>query len=196
MADIDTQIRLIINTCIIALIVAGAGCRTTQKTPGEGMMSVVAQNVVRVAGFRALQDADLSVLSGKPVRVEVSGFLDEHNRDFLGYLFNAGVERGGGRTVGKTEASIILRVVVNNAGVDQGDWSIPIIAKTYKTTGTVDADLIFRAAADGAEISRQHIRGEAKYEELNVAGFQGSGTYFVRDQSGEYVKVPDPVAYR
>ena len=38
-------------------------CQSTQKTTGEGLISVVAQNVLKIAGNQAIQNANFSNLN-------------------------------------------------------------------------------------------------------------------------------------
>ena len=67
------------RNAVVAMIVALitlAGCSSTQKTQGQGMVSVVAQNAVRIAGSEAVSKLDISEVYGKKAHVVVTGFAD------------------------------------------------------------------------------------------------------------------------
>ena len=54
-----------ITLSILFLLLVSA-CQSTQKTYGEGLVSVVSQNVVKLAGNSAITQADFSSIKGKP----------------------------------------------------------------------------------------------------------------------------------
>ncbi len=191
-----TIINLVVVFCFVMSLQVIFGCSTTQKTPGGGLVSVVTQNVVRIAGVKAIKEADLSSLKGSATYIKLTGFVDEQNRGFIEHLVRSRTEDAGARLVSEDNAQFTLEIVVNNAGNDQGRSNIPIISSSERTEGAVDLDLIIRNTANGTKISTQNIRGEAKYEQTTVIGIQGRGEYYVKDKSSKYVKVPDPASYR
>ncbi len=172
------------------------GCSTTQKTGGAGLVSVVAQNVVRIAGVKAIDSADLSSLDGMTTFVKLSGFVDDQNRGFIDHLAHSRAENAGARLVSEDKAQRMLEVVVNSAGNDRGGSRVPVISRSERTEGAVDLDIIVRDTSDGTKIANQHVRGEAKYQQTTVVGLQGSGTYYVKNDNGKYVEVPNPTSYR
>jgi len=180
---------------LLVLLSTAVGCSTTQKTGGVGLVSVVAQNVVRVAGIRAMQDADFTATKGKLSHVKLTGFVDEQNRGFIDNLVRTKVEDAGARLVSEDKAQVLVQVTVNSAGNDSGGSS-RVVASSKRTEGIVDLDLILRDSRDGTKVSTQHVRGEAKYEQSSVMGFQGTGKYFVKERTGEFVEVPNPTNYR
>jgi hypothetical protein len=171
-----------------------AGCSTTQKTAGEGLSSVVAQSVVRIAGLRAMHDADLSALKGKSTHVDLTGFIDDKNKSYLESLIKSKVEAAGGRiTDGK--AAMTLEVLVNSPGNDMGAASkVPLITRSERTGGTIDLDLTIRRSG-GAKVKTEHVHGESKYEQTAILGIEGQGKYFVKGSGGEYTEVPNPSTY-
>ena len=58
------------------IILIVASCQSTQKTTGEGLISVVAQNVLKLAGNQAIKGADFSSVNN--VKVKVEHFLRVH----------------------------------------------------------------------------------------------------------------------
>jgi hypothetical protein len=185
---------LLVMICIFLVAVIFPGCSTRQKTMGLGMVSVVAQNVVRIAGVKAMKDADLSPVEGKKTYVKTTGFADDFNRGFIDNLVRSGAEDAGALLVKESSADIILEVAVNSAGNDLGSTRIPLITKATRTEGTVDLSLTMRDNNTGRRISKQTIIGHAKYEQGEFVGIQGSGQYYVKE-NGKYVKVENPSTY-
>ncbi|MBI5634641.1 MAG: hypothetical protein HZA15_14320 [Nitrospirae bacterium] len=180
---------------MVGLISFTAGCSSTQKTGGAGLQSVVTQNVVRIAGVKAMQGANLSPVKGKLLSIKLTGFIDAANQGFIENLVRSRVEDAGGRLVAQDKAAIILEVVVNSAGNDFGTSRVPVISRSERTEGTVDMDLVIRNAADGEKLSSQHVVGEAKYEQTAVLGIEGMGNYYVKEK-GSFTEVPNPSNYR
>lgn len=187
-------VGLVLASAVFALSLVG--CASTQKTGGAGLSSVVAQNVVRVAGERAMQEADLSAVKGKMTFIRLTGFVDDRNKGFLDNLVRSRAEDAGARLVSEDKANVIMEVVINSAGNDWGDSKVPLLSHSERTEGAVDLDIIMRNPADGTKISTQHVRGDAKYEQSTVIGITGSGGYFVKDKKGQFVEVESPTSYR
>lgn len=178
------------------LIIGLIGCSSTQKTGGSGLVSVVAQNVVRIAGVKAIKNADLSPLNGNATYVKLTGFIDTQNRGFIDHLARSRAEEAGGRLVAENKAQFILEIIVNSAGNDQGRSRVPVISRSERTEGVVDLDIIIRNIADGTRVSTQNVRGEAKYQQTSVIGIQGDGVYYVKNSQGKFIEVPNPASYK
>ena len=134
-------------------------CQSTQKTPGEGLISVVAQNVLKLAGEQAIKRVNFSAVSNKPVKVELKGFVEEKTQGFIENLVSSNAETNGALLIRNGEPEIIIETVVNSAGNDQGSSSIPILNRALRTESVVDLTIIFRDANSGKRISTQNIRG-------------------------------------
>lgn len=192
MGKIKAYLLVLFSLCLAG----GFGCSSTQKTGGEGLVSVVAQNVVRIAGIRAMQSADLSAVKGKAAFVKLTGFVDDRNKNFLENLVRSKIEDSGARLVSEDKAAVTVEVVVNSAGNDRGASKVPLLTSSERTEGSVDMELIIRNTADGARLSSQNVSGLAKYEQSSVLGIEGSGVYYVKDAKGDFKEVPNPAAYK
>jgi len=182
---------------VMSVVVAVAmGCSTTQKTPGGGLTSVVAQNVVRIACVSALRSADLTSLSGKSVELKLTGFSDEKNKGILELLFRSKMEESGARIVAADAAEIQAEVATMSAGNDQGRSSFPLLSHSERTEGSVDVLLTLRNPKTGEVISSQPLTGAAKYQQTTFIGLQGGGIYYVKTAKGKFEKVPDPTTYK
>jgi len=53
------------------------------KTLGTGLVSVVSQNVLTLAGNKAIQDANFRYVNGLSAKVELKGFVDEQTNGFI-----------------------------------------------------------------------------------------------------------------
>lgn len=179
---------------IFAVLAVLTACSTTQKTPGGGMVSVVAQNVVKVAGYRAVRDLDLKIVSGRKTFLEITGFNDGANRGFIESLMRNQVELVGGTLVDKQRADVTVEVIVNVAGIDHGTSSY-FVGGAERSEGAFDVSILVRNALEGSRLSSQTIRGYAKYQEGSFLGIKGSGAYFVKEK-GEWVVVKDPALYK
>ena len=84
--------NLLLSVCLTASLSA---CSTTQKTEGSGLLSVVTQNVLTIAGDAAISQADFSPIKGKGIQIEMSGFVEEKNRGFLSNLVSSKAENAG-----------------------------------------------------------------------------------------------------
>jgi hypothetical protein len=158
-----------------------SACSTTQKTEGSGLLSVVTQNVLTIAGDGALSQADLSPLKGKGIQIEMTGFVEERNRGFLSNLVSAKTEDAGALLVRSGKPDLILEVVVNRAGNDAGKSSVPVLKTSRRTEAAVDLTLIVRDPINGQRISNQRVAAQSKYEQSRWVGvFDGSGEYFLR----------------
>jgi hypothetical protein len=158
-----------------------SACSTTQKTEGSGLLSVVTQNVLTIAGDGALSQADLSPLKGKGIQIEMTGFVEERNRGFLSNLVSAKTEDAGALLVKSGKPDLILEVVVNRAGNDAGKSSVPVLKTSRRTEAAVDLTLIVRDPINGQRISNQRVAAQSKYEQSRWVGiFDGSGEYFLR----------------
>ena len=191
-----TEMTLAVIFCFALSFLMIIGCSTTQKTGGGGLVSVVAQNVVRISGVKAIKGVDLSPLKDMKTYVKLTGFVDASNRGFIDHLVRSRAEDAGARLVSEANAQNIVEVVVNSAGNDRGGSRFPVISRSERTEGSVDLDIIIRDVINGTKISTQNARGEAKYEQTTVIGIQGSGNYYVKNSNGKYIKVPNPEAYR
>jgi hypothetical protein len=163
------------------LAVTLSACSTTQKTEGSGLLSVVTQNVLTIAGDGALSQADLSPIKGKAIQIEMTGFVEERNRGFLTNLVSAKTEDAGALLVRLGKPDLILEVVVNRAGNDAGKSSVPVLKTSRRTESAVDLTLIVRDPINGQRISTQRVAAQSKYEQSRWVGvFDGSGEYFLR----------------
>ena len=84
------------------------------------MVSVVAQNVVRIAGKEAMADLDLSRANERRAYVDVTGFADAFSAGYIENLVRNRAEVDGGRLVTEANADIVIEVAVNAAGNDVG----------------------------------------------------------------------------
>lgn len=186
----------IVHKSALSLVVLTAlsACSSTQKTGGQGMVSVIAQNVVRVAGAKAVRDLTLAELKGQKTHVQISGFVDEFNKGFINNLISAQVEDAGGRLVDRSNADFLVEVGVNAAGNDNGR-SDYFVGSAERTEGSVDLTVVLRKAATGERMSSQTIRGYAKYQQGSFLRISGSGAYFFK-QGDEWVFVEDPARFK
>jgi hypothetical protein len=178
----------------IASIFIFSSCSTTQKTEGQGMVSVIAQNVVRIAGAKAVRDLDISEVDGKGSFVDVTGFVDSFNQGFIRNLIRDEVEAAGGRLLERSDAELIVEVAVNSAGNDRGSSGY-VIGGAERTEGGVDLTVTIRDLASGQRLTSQAIRGQAKYQQGTLLGISGSGAYFVMDDNN-WDLVEDPARYK
>lgn len=188
-----TPVRL---TLALMLTISAAGCTTTQKTPGAGLRSVVAQNVVRIACVDAFRDADLSMLSGKPVELDLTGFVDDENRGILDLMARSRIEGAGGRVADTGSGELVMELAALAAGNDHGASRIPLIRSAERSEGAVDLNMTIRDARTGNALSAQSLQGMAKYEQRRTFGFETKGRYYLRNDDGKFVRVPDPGSYR
>jgi hypothetical protein len=156
-------------------------CQSTQKTTGEGLISVVAQNVLKIAGNQAIQNANFSNLNNVPVTVELKGFVEEKTEGFIQNLVSSSAEKSGALLIRNGKPDIIIEAVVNSAGNDQGSSRVPVINRALRTESVVDLTIIFRDPNTGKRLSTQDVRGEAKYEQKTWVGIiDESGKYYVK----------------
>jgi len=156
-------------------------CQSTQKTSGEGLISVVAQNVLKIAGNQAIQNADFSNLNNVPVTVELKGFVEEKTEGFIQNLVSSSAEKSGALLIRSGKPDIVIEAVVNSAGNDLGSSRVPVINRALRTESVVDLTIIFRDPDTGKRLSTQDIRGEAKYEQKTWVGvINESGKYYVK----------------
>jgi hypothetical protein len=156
-------------------------CQSTQKTTGEGLISVVAQNVLKIAGNQAIQNANFSNLNNVPVTVELKGFVEEKTEGFIQNLVSSSAEKSGALLIRNGKPDIIIEAVVNSAGNDQGSSRVPVINRALRTESVVDLTIIFRDPNTGKRLSTQNVRGEAKYEQKTWVGIiDESGKYYVK----------------
>jgi len=189
------MIRRSVVILAVFLTTIVSACSTTQKTAGQGMTSVVAQNVVRIATVEGLKGVDFSSVSGKAVLVSLTGFADDRNRGILELLFNSRVEAAGGRLVSDASAAQLrLEVAVLSAGNDQGGGG-GFIVSSERTESLVDLQMTVRDKS-GAVQYRRGIKGEAKYEQTSFMVGTDKGRYKVKTASGQWEDVPDPSVYR
>lgn len=158
-------------------------------------MSVITQNVVRLACVKALKDADFSALDGETVEIKYTGFVDEFNRGILELMFRTKAEQAGARLVSAGRGDFELEVATLNAGNDQGRSRIPIIKRSERTEGTVHVRTTIRDAQDGRVVLTQNLRGESKYEQSKIVGIQTKGRYYVRNLQGRWERINDPQTY-
>lgn len=188
------------NALVLTLAMSLAACSTTQKTGGEGLLSVVTQNVLTIAGNSAMERADLSLLPGKSVAVELSGFVEERNRGFISNLVSSKAEAARARLVRSGAPDVVLEVVINRAGNDAGSSNVPILKSARRTEATVDLTLNFRNPVTGERLSQQRVAALSKYEQARWVGLvDGKGAYFVRStgvkgESGVISRVSEELA--
>ncbi len=174
------------NVFALAMAASLTACSTTQKTGGEGLLSVVTQNVLTIAGNSAMEQADFSLLPGKSVTVELSGFVEERNRGFVANLVSSKAEAAKARLVRTGAPDIVLEVVINKAGNDAGSSGVPVLKAARRTEATVDLTLNFRNPVTGERLSQQRVAALSKYEQARWVGFiDGKGAYFVRATSAK-----------
>lgn len=180
MKDINMTIKnksLLIFSAVLLI----SACQSTQKTTGEGLVSVVAQNVLKLAGDQAIKGANFNSVSGLPVKIELKGFVEQKTKGFIENLVSARAEKSGALLIRNGEPDIIIETVVNSAGNDRGSSSIPIINRALRTESVVDLTIILRDANTGERLSTQNIRGESKYEQKRWVGIiDESGKYYVK----------------
>ena len=182
-----------ITLSVLFLLLVSA-CQSTQKTYGEGLVSVVSQNVVKLAGNSAITQADFSSIKGKKILVELTGFVEERTKGFIDNLVSSNAEKEGARLIRSGDPDILVEVVVNSAGNDQGTSRIPVINRALRTESVVDLTLIFRDPSTGSRISTQDIRGEAKYEQKRWVGIiDESGKYYIKSGSMNNGNLADKV---
>jgi len=182
-----------ITLSILFLLLVSA-CQSTQKTYGEGLVSVVSQNVVKLAGNSAITQADFSSIKDKKILVELTGFVEERTKGFIDNLVSSNAEKEGARLIRSGDPDILVEVVVNSAGNDQGTSRIPVINRALRTESVVDLTLIFRDPSTGSRISTQDIRGEAKYEQKRWVGIiDESGKYYIKSSSVSNGNLADKV---
>lgn len=170
--------KLLIAAFLMASVNA---CSTTQKTEGSGLLSVVTQNVLTIAGDAAIAQADFSAVKGKGIQIELSGFVEEKNRGFLTNLVSSKAENEGALLVRFGRPALILEVVVNRAGNDAGKSNVPIIKASRRTEATVDLTLTVRDPVSGQRLSSQRVAALSKYEQAKWVGIvDGKGQYYVR----------------
>ena len=166
---------------IFSAVLLISACQSTQKTTGEGLVSVVAQNVLKLAGDQAIKGANFNSVSGLPVKIELKGFVEQKTKGFIENLVSAKAEKSGALLIRNGEPDIIIETVVNSAGNDRGSSSIPIINRALRTESVVDLTIILRDANTGERLSTQDIRGESKYEQKRWIGIiDESGKYYVK----------------
>ena len=175
--------NLLLSVCLVASLSA---CSTTQKTEGSGLLSVVTQNVLTIAGDAAISQADFSPIKGKGIQIEMSGFVEEKNRGFLSNLVSSKAENAGSLLVRMRKPDLILEVVVNRAGNDAGKSNVPILKASRRTEATVDLTLTVRDPMTGQRISSQRVAAFSKYEQAKWVGIvDGKGQYYVRSASSQ-----------
>jgi hypothetical protein len=175
--------NLLLSVCLAASLSA---CSTTQKTEGSGLLSVVTQNVLTIAGDAAISQADFSPIKGKGIQIEMSGFVEEKNRGFLSNLVSSKAENAGSLLVRMRKPDLILEVVVNRAGNDAGKSNVPILKASRRTEATVDLTLTVRDPMTGQRISSQRVAAFSKYEQAKWVGIvDGKGQYYVRSASSQ-----------
>jgi hypothetical protein len=187
--------NILFPIALVALFLS-TSCSTTQKTMGGGLTSAVAQNVVRIACVEALDGADFSSLKDQNVQLKLTGFADERNRGILELLFRTKAEEAGGKFVSQDSAVLELEIATMSAGNDAGASRIPIIKRSERVEGVVDVQISVRKIDDRVVLHTQKLRGEAKYQQNTVVGFQGSGNYYVKKANGNFDKIEDPTSYR
>lgn len=171
------------------------GCSTTEKVGGEGMTSAVAQNLLRIAGVEALNDADWSGFQGQSVHLSFTGARDSRNEPVLRGLIEDRLERAGGTVVAETDnADAELEVRIFLAGTDRGSSRIPGVRRSERNESTVDLEL--RPRSGGRSLDTQSLFAVSKYEQSVTLGFKGRGTYFVRGREGSFRRISDTSAYR
>lgn len=175
------------------MCVALAACSSTQKTGGQGMVSVVAQNVVRIAGNEAIRDLDITEVKDRKTYVSVTGFGDDFSSGYIQNLIRTEVENAGGKLAGEQFADTMVEVAVNAAGNDLGE-SRYIVGGSTRSEGTVDLTITVRDLQSGDRLSTQKILGQAKYQQGSFLGISGAGAYFVL-KGDDWQIVEDPAYY-
>lgn len=183
------------NLFVIAIVslLTLMGCSSTQKTQGQGMVSVVAQNAVRIAGSEAVSKLDISEVYGEKSYVVVTGFADEFNRGYVLNLIRDAVEDAGGQLASEGNSTLTVQVAVNAAGNDLGASNY-IIGGSQRSEGSVNLTITIRNTESGGRVSRQQIEGYAKYQQGSFLGITGSGAYFVL-KGDDWEIVRDPAYY-
>lgn len=177
--------------CVLSMTLVG--CSSTQKTEGQGMVSVIAQNVVRIAGTKAVSNLNINEVKNKKINIKVTGFADKFSEGYIQNLIGDVVEKNGGKLVSEQYAQLSVDVAVNAAGNDVGHSSY-ILGGSSRSEGTVDLTVTVRDVTSGDRLSRQQIVGHAKYSQGSFLGISGSGAFFVLNGS-EWVIIKDPTYY-
>ncbi|MFZ4514144.1 MAG: hypothetical protein ACOYNX_10985 [Geothrix sp.] len=178
----------------VGALLGGLACTAVQTTTGGGLTSVIAQNVVRIACVTALRPMDPSAFAGKKVELKLTGFNDDKNRGILELMIKSKIEQNKGIIATAEAAEIQAEVAILSAGNDAGA-SRMIVVNSDRTLGSVDLVLTLRNAKSGAYISSKSLRGEAKYEQTAILGFQKDGKYYVKNAKGDYEIIQDPKSY-
>jgi hypothetical protein len=176
------------------VIVSVAACSSTQKTGGQGMVSVIAQNVVRIAGAKAVRDLNLSEIKGQKTNLQITGFVNEFNRGFISNLISSQIEIAGGKLADASNSDYVIDVGVNAAGNDNGS-SDYLLGGAERTEGSIDLTIMIRKTNSGERFSSQTIRGYAKYQQGSFLKISGAGAYFYK-QGNEWVIIEDPIRFK
>ena len=187
-----SNLKICLFLAILTIISACAN--SVQKTGGQGLVSVIAQNVVRIAGAKAVRDLDLNEIKGQKTNLQIIGFVNDSNKGFVTNLIGNQVEASGGKLVDASNADYFVEVAVNVAGNDNGS-SDYFVGGAERTEGSVDLTVVVRSAKSGDRISSQTIRGYAKYQQGTFLKIQGNGAYFYK-QGEEWVMIPDPAKFK
>lgn len=170
-------------------------CSSTQKTMGQGMTSVVAQNVVRIAAVQGLKTLSLKQVENEKVKMRLTGFVDDRNQGIIDLLFANRIEEAGGNLVpNDTERVFELEVAVLSAGNDSGS-SRGFFVDSERSEGVVDLQVTLRNT-NGDVMLRERVFGEAKYEQTEFIIGRDRGRYKVREANGKWKDVPDPSVFR
>jgi len=170
-------------------------CTAVQTTTGGGLTSVIAQNVVRIACTKALQQLDEGAFAGKKIELKLTGFNDDKNRGILEFMIRSKIEQYKGTIVNADMADMQAEVAILSAGNDAGA-SRMIVVNSDRTLGAVDLILTLRNAKTGSVVMTSTLRGEAKHEQTSIMGYQKTGKYSVKDAKGDYQLIPDPKLYK
>ena len=189
-----SRISIKLYTGIFAVLITMA-CTAVQTTTGGGLTSVIAQNVVRIACTKALQQLDEGAFAGKKIELKLTGFNDDKNRGILEFMIRSKIEQYKGTIVNADMADMQAEVAILSAGNDAGA-SRMIVVNSDRTLGAVDLILTLRNAKTGSVVMTSTLRGEAKHEQTSIMGYQKTGKYSVKDAKGDYQLIPDPKLYK
>lgn len=186
----------VFTLCLFLLVsFVMAGCSTTEKVGGEGMTSAVAQNLLRIAAVRALEDANWSPYEGQTVYLHFSGARDARNEPVLRGLVEDRLEQNGARVVSDDElAEIDLEVRILIAGTDRGSSRVPVLRRSERNESIVDLE--FRGRRNEDRMALQSLYAMSKYEQSVTLGFQGRGAYFVRGRDDSFRRIQDINLFR
>ena len=182
--------KSLVISVLLSISLLVTACSSVQKTPGSGLQSAVAQNVVRLALTEAAKNLDFSPYAGQQISIQITGFADENMQPYFQYFFESKLEDAGCKIVG-SGAGLKLQVVVHSAGNDYGASTI-IIQGRRRSEGKANMSVILRDE-NNERLMSEDIFGEAKFESRSTLGVTAiKGAYYVKEDGEHWQKIDDP----